>query len=365
MSSGKKRFKWWLIPLSVVGIPVVAYGIYLVTVFARYSRIEDNTPLDVKGNADISAQTNTEYTALTYNIGFGAYTPDFTFFMDGGKSSRAESAESVIHCTDGAAQTSLEFDPDIVLFQEVDTDADRSCHVDQTKMIDDVFIEKGYDSIFANNYHSSYLFYPIHEPIGASESGLLSEIRFNVTSSLRRQLPVTDSPMKIVDLDRCYNIMRCPVENGKELIVINTHLSAYGTNEANGNAQLEMMFKDMAAEYAKGNYVICGGDFNHDFTGDSREKLNPGTDRIYAWCMPFPEDALPEGFSRCMDYSCELMGTSRYTDVPYSPDSSFVVVLDGFIVSDNIKCNNVRMIDNGYIYSDHIPVVMDFELLDE
>ena len=28
----------------------------------------------------------TEYTALTYNIGFGAYTPDFSFFMDGGES---------------------------------------------------------------------------------------------------------------------------------------------------------------------------------------------------------------------------------------------------------------------------------------
>ena len=34
------------------------------------------------------------------------------------------------------------------------------------------------------------------------------------------------------------------------------------------------LFEDMAAEYQKGNYVICGGDFNHDFTGDSSQKLN-------------------------------------------------------------------------------------------
>ena len=59
---------------------------------------------------------------------------------------------------------------------------------------------------------------------------------------------------------------RIPVEDGKELILIDQHLSAYGTDAAQGNAQLEMLFADMKAEYDKGNYVICGGDFNHDFT---------------------------------------------------------------------------------------------------
>ena len=34
-----------------------------------------------------SLTTGQEYSALTYNLGFGAYTPDFSFFMDGGKSS--------------------------------------------------------------------------------------------------------------------------------------------------------------------------------------------------------------------------------------------------------------------------------------
>ena len=47
----------------------------------------------------------TEYTALTYNIGFGAYTPDFSFFMDGGESSWAKSKESVLDTVQGGRRS--------------------------------------------------------------------------------------------------------------------------------------------------------------------------------------------------------------------------------------------------------------------
>ncbi len=358
----KKKFKWWLIPLCVAGVPVIAFGIYAAVIFARYYRIEDNVPLISTGRAESKAKTGEEYTAVTYNIGFGAYTPDYSFFMDGGKYSRAFSKESVIECTEGVAQTAFSFDPDIVFFQEVDTDADRSYHVDQVPLIMETFASSAYDEVFAVNYHSDYLFYPFHEPIGASDSGIFTLSRFDVTSAVRRSLPIAAGPKKIVDLDRCYSVTRCPVENGRELVIINTHLSAYGTDQANGNAQLQMIFDDMAAEYEKGNYVICGGDFNHDFTGDSREKLNPGTDRIYSWCQPFPESMLPEGFTMCRDYEGELIGTTRYADIPYDPAASFTVTIDGFIASDNIRCGKVKILDNGYIYSDHLPVIMTFEL---
>ena len=117
----------------------------------------------------------------------------------------------------------------------------------------------------------------------------------------------------------------------------------------------------MKAEYEKGNYVICGGDFNHDFTTDSKEYFNPGTDRSYSWCEPFPDDIIPQGFTKCTDYADGMISTTRYTDVPYSADS-FTVILDGFIVSDNVKCTYVQNIDKQYQYTDHNPVVMKFIL---
>ncbi len=155
-----------------------------------------------------------------------------------------------------------------------------------------------------------------------------------------------------------------PGKNHKENVIINTHTSAYGTDGDLQTRQMQMMFDDMAAEYKKGNYVICGGDFNHDFTGDSKYKLNDATPEdleALAWCAEFPAELIPEGFARVTDYASGLRPSTRNTDIPYS-DASFVVTLDGFIVSDNIEPTFVDVIDTGFKYSDHNPVKMKFKL---
>ena len=361
----KTTFKWWKIPAALLILAILVVAGYVAYVFLSYNRIPDNQPLEAEGAAQEAAAAGREYTVVSYNIGFGAYTADFTFFMDEGKESRARSKESVETCVTETAETALSYTPDFVLFQEVDTDSTRSWHVDESEIIKKLFEKSGeYDNVFAQNYHSAYLMYPLTAPHGASNSGLLTMSRANVTSSLRRSLPISQGVKKILDLDRCYSISRIPVDNGKELILINVHLSAYGTDAAQGNAQLEMLFKDMQDEYAKGNYVVCGGDFNHDFTTDSKEYFNPGTTDTYSWCHPFPDEIIPEGFRKCTDYAEEMTATSRYTNIPYSPES-FTVILDGFIVSDNVKCTYVQNIDTGYLYTDHNPVVMKFELEDK
>ena len=357
-----KKLKWWKVLLLIILLAILVAGGYVAYVFLAYSRIEDNLVLQPEGSVTEAAKTGEEYTIVTYNVGFGAYTPDFTFFMDEGTESRAESKESVEKCINGCADITLSYDPDFVLFQEVDIGSTRSYQVEQRNLINQKFAAAGdYDNVFAQNYHSAYLMYPITEPHGASNSGILTESRFDITSALRRSLPIATGVKKILDLDRCYSISRIPVEDGKELVLINQHLSAYGTDAAQGNAQLEMLFTDMKAEYEKGNYVICGGDFNHDFTTDSKEYFNPGTDRSYSWCEPFPDDIIPQGFTKCTDYADGMISTTRYTDVPYSADS-FTVILDGFIVSDNVKCTYVQNIDKQYQYTDHNPVVMKFIL---
>ena len=93
----KKILKYLGIIVLIVLVLLLAYIIYL---FASYHRIPDNQPLQVEQTKESISSGDTlttekEYSALTYNIGFGAYTPDFSFFMDGGKSSWAKSKESV------------------------------------------------------------------------------------------------------------------------------------------------------------------------------------------------------------------------------------------------------------------------------
>ena len=69
---------------------------YFAYVMLSYSRLEDNLPLDVQGEADKTAAAGVPYNILSYNIGFGAYEPDYGFFMDGGKESWAFSEKRLI-----------------------------------------------------------------------------------------------------------------------------------------------------------------------------------------------------------------------------------------------------------------------------
>lgn len=354
----KRTLKIALCILLVLVIGLLGYAGYLLL---SYSRIEDKLPIEVsKTGEDSPLKQGEEYTVYCHNIGFGAYTKDFTFFMDGGTESWAESRESVLQCVGRSSASARGFDPDIILFQEVDTGSTRSYQTDQRKLLTEDFAD--YSSAFAVNYHSAFLMYPFNQPHGASNSGILTLSKSNITSSLRRSLPISTGFSKFLDLDRCYSISRIPVENGKELVVFNVHLSAYGGTDEIRSAQMNMLFSDMEAEYKKGNYCLCGGDFNHDFTGDSTKRLNGGESVDFGWAQPFPEEFIPEGFKRCTDYAGEsLIPSCRNCDVPYEK-GNFTIIVDGYIVSDNIETVKVENLDLGFEFSDHNPVVMNFTL---
>lgn len=358
--SGKK--KALVSVLSVIGAVLLVVIVYLLYVLLSYSRIEDNQVLEVNNKGiDEVMHLDTVYTAVTQNIGFGAYTQDYTFFMDGGEESRAESERSVIECVSKASNKVDEFDPDFILFQEVDFDSTRSHHVNERAILEQKFSD--YSSVFAVNYHSAYLFYPISEPHGQSNSGMLTLSKYNITSSLRRSIPISESFSKFLDLDRCYTVTRFPVENGREFVLYNVHMSAYGGSPEIRTAQITMLVNDIMAEYEKGNYCIAGGDFNHDFTGNSNQRLN-GTQAAddYEWVQPFPQELLPKNIIKCDEYgAAELIPTCRNCDIPYEKGNHTYIV-DGFLMTDNINATLVKNISTDFVYSDHNPVLISFKL---
>lgn len=349
-----------------IGIILLTVIIYVAYVFISYDRIEDKqklevrAPLETVSDVKASVSIDTEYTIGTYNVGFGAYLPDYSFFMDGGKYSRCYSRQSGIDAINKAAQLAIGSEPDFMMFQEVDIDSTRSYHVNQQELIRKVFSQ--YYESFAVNYNSAYLFYPFREPIGKSYSGLSLYSKYEITDSLRRSLPISTSFSKFLDLDRCYSISRVNVENGKELVLFTVHLSAYGNSDKIRKGQLDMLFGDMAKEIEKGNYVICGGDFNHDLKADEAESEN-----CESWAFPFPRSRMPKGLEFAMDRLSKdevekMPDTSRNADMEYIPGKTYVVTLDGFIISDNVEMTEYKVMDTGYKYSDHQPAVMKFKL---
>lgn len=340
--------------LLAVVIIVAGYVAYL---FIDYHRIDDNQNLEIDNKiSDGIMQVGNEYTITTYNVGFGAYDADFSFFMDGGTQSRADDKETVIKDIQGAGDTVKQLNPDIMMFQEVDIEATRSYKVDQYKLLQDMF--PGYNSVKTIDYDSSYLFYPLTEPHGKSLSSLATFSRFTIDSALRRSLPIETGVSKFFDLDRCYSIHRIPLDNGKFLCIYNVHLSAYTSDGNTRNEQVKMLSEDMKKDYENGNYVICGGDFNNDFPGDSVTQFNENP-VIYEWAKPFQTELLPEGFSICKTTNAP---SCRLADKPYVAGESYVITLDGFIVSPNVTCNKAEIIENGFAYADHQPIAMSFTL---
>ncbi len=358
----KRILKIFLI--VIVSILLIAIG-YVGYVLIQYNRIEDNVVLDIIDNEsakDEDIKLDTTYTVVSYNIGFGAYLQDYTFFLDGGYESWARSEELVISNINDIADNVASLNPDFVFFQELDLDSTRTYHVNEKDLIDEKF--PSFSSVVAINYHSAFLMYPFYKPHGASNSSMVTYSKYQLTSSLRRSLPISTTLSKLVDLDRCYTVSRIPTENGKELVLYNVHFSAYGSSDEIRTGQMSMLFGDMKAEYEKGNYCVCGGDFNHDFTGTSTQELNGGATVDFGWAQPFPSDLLAEyeGIKRCDNYSSGIIEpTCRNCDVPYEK-GNFTIVVDGFLVSDNVEIVYLENIQTDFMYSDHNPVILKFSL---
>lgn len=363
----KKRNKFKIIGIAI-GVLLVFIIAYVLYVFLTYKRIEDNQNLHIihKGNVlQESMSLSKEYSVLTYNIGFGAYSSDYSFFMDGGKYSRAYNKQAVYDNVTGSIKAIEKQNADFVLLQEVDLRSTRSYKVEENKMIMDAF--NNYASTFALNYDSAYLMYPFLKPHGKSKSGMSIISKYQLTEAVRRSLPIDTSVYKLIDLDRCYTKSRIKVEDGTSLCLYNVHLSAYTKDISIVQNQIHMLMEDIKSEYDAGNYIVCGGDFNQDLLGNSPALF--GTPEIEDnWAKPFPTELLPSGISVAYDLlTAEAKGkltpTCRNADIPYNPKNSFVTTVDGFIISDNVKLMYIKTIDNGFLYSDHNPVQMDFRLL--
>ena len=358
---------------ALLAAVVLVAGAYVAYLSVVYYRIDDNVALEVTGAASTEAlqvEFGQTYTAVTYNIGFGAYDHDFSFFMetgimaDGtetrGTQSTAKSKETVLANTDGAVTTLTSLDPDFCLLQEVDVDSTRSYHVDQCASIMDAF--KADQAVFANNFHAGFIAFPIPDMHGSVQSGLLTLSDVQVTSATRRSYPIDESfPWKFFDLDRCFSVSRIATADGHELVLINSHMSAYDKGGVYRAKQLNLLFGFISEERAKGNYVIAGGDWNHALS-DSLELYECGA-LPPDWVSTMDDDLIPEGFSVVRATNLEDVASCRGSDMPYKKGVSYEVTVDGFIVSDNVGAT-AEIVDTDFLYSDHNPVVLTFVLVD-
>lgn len=345
------------ITIMILLTPVVLFGMYLLFMMATDYRPDKAVVLKVENNSSNLVKRNEPLKIVTFNIGYGGLDKNQDFFMDGGTGSRSSSKEKTIENIEGVEKFLKSEEPDFILFQEIDKKSTRSFKVNEVAYMQESF--KGYSSSFAVNYKVPWVFVPVTKPHGTVNSGLLTLSKFKIDSSTRYQLPGKEEYFRqLFDLDRCIEENRLPVEGGKELVLINSHLSAYDKGGKVRKVQIEFLKEYLKKEAEKGNYIIIGGDWNHVLPGTN--PLDFKTQQPYPdWLKTLPEDFTPVGFKWAVDKD---VPSNRAVDVPYEKNVNFLCTIDGFLVSSNIDIKSVKGHNLNFEYTDHNPVEVEVML---
>ncbi len=353
--------------ITFITIILLAVVIYVVYVFVQYYRLDDNLVLEIDNNQNEIIDLDMTYSVITYNIGFGAYTPEYSFFMDEGemfdgtktkgKYAKAFNKEVVIENTESFSELFTLQKSDFVFCQEVDIKAKRSYKVNQFAHLQERL--SLYSNVFANNFHTAFLLYPFNDMMGSSKSGIATFSKYHIDEAKRYAFPLSESKMaNLFDLDRCFLVTRHQIANGKELVLINVHMSAFDEGGLVRKEQMRLLNDFLENE--KDNYVIVGGDFNHKLADPSEAFITE--QKLPEWVALFDFAALNSNYQVI---AATNAATCRSTDMEYIAGINYMVIVDGFIVNKNIKVEAVEVIDLDFTNSDHNPVKLTFKLLSE
>ncbi len=358
--SKKKRPFLVSVLLEIIGLALVAViAFFAVLTFTEY-KPADTEDLEVDGTATDSLSLGDTFTVLTWNTGYAGLGEDADFFMDGGTSVRSTEEDQVLENMSAIMNYIYNLNPEVVFLQEVDEASKRSYYLDQVYYYTHA-LEDHYQSSFAYNYKTVYVPYP-WPTIGQVSAGILTLTNYEVSSAQRISLPYPFSyPVRLCNLKRCLMVSYVDIEGtDAQLVLVNLHLEAYDDGEGK-IAQTAQLAELIAAETAKGNYVIAGGDFNQTFSSCDTSSY-PQLD----------EDLWSPGYIDVSDFDSSLQfvmdsstPTCRSLDQALSgadADSFQYYMIDGFIVSSNITVVSAETIDLGFENSDHNPVVMTVTL---
>ena len=384
----KKELKLWQKILRVVLIVIGAF-LLIVLGFFGWLTVNEYRPADVeKITIDTTEGTGKKLkkgdsvSVLTWNMGYGALGDNADFFMDGGTGVMTATRERMQVNVAGYEGAISSVNPDIIFIQEIDIHSKRSYNENEyTKIQGEYPILtqeqnkadadfNGFVTTFAYNFKAKFVPYPFPETIGNVESGISTMTKYELSDAERISLPCPYSwPIRTCNLKRGLLVNRTPVydENGndteKEFVFVNLHLEAYDDGEGK-IAQTAKLKEFMQAEYDKGNYVIAGGDFNQTFSNVDTSAYPVHNEIPDVW-TPGSIDVNDIG----SDFQCLMDSTNptcRSLDKPYKDledktDFQYYVI-DGFIVSNNIKVNSINTYSAGFAASDHNPVGLNITI---
>lgn len=348
--------------LKVLALIILLPIIYVVAVLL-YGTITDYQPeeiIQLEANKELSQKLDKDSLVLyIWNIGYAGLGEESDFFMDGGEMMRSSKSVTEKNFNGIKNTVSKWEDADFILLQEVDEVAKRSYRVNQFDGIQAV-LSTDFNGVFAYNYKANFVPKPFLNPYGKVFAGLASFGKYGTNELVRYQFPGNFGwPKSIFFLDRCFLVQRVPYNN-KEVVVINTHNSAYDDGSLKAG-QMEYLKAFVTKEYEQGNYVIVGGDWNqcppgYDcYNGTSAEEIGYTQSSVAV-------DYMPQGWKWAFDGNVR---TNRKLEAPYDALKTFTTIIDFYLLSPNIEIKKVEGQDLDFKYSDHQPVKLELRLLQQ
>lgn len=331
-----------IIFLSVIIVPAILIFLYLTITEYKPNEIEE--AIIYRKSKDKNWDGNLKVT--TFNIGYCGMDMQQRKTSNKIKLSKHYKREHTFDNLISIASTIKDENSDFYLLQEVDHDSARSSKINQIEHLTSDLVN--YNSSFTYNYKAKYVPFPMNNPVGATNSGLLNLSKFRFTKSERYQLEGHEKyPKSIFFLKRCMLINEYDLPRNKKLYMINIHFSSYDKNKLFRTAQFDDMFEYVSRLYdGKKNYIIVGGDFNYLM---DKSKFNENTPE---WLNVLPVSLKESKFKPIFD--------SKIATMKGNDDSEHII--DGFIVSPNIKVTKCETRNERFEHSNHNPVTMTFKL---
>jgi len=356
--------------LKIIGIAILLFLLYIIIALIHGTltdfKPDEVTELEFDTTSNEKIITDSVLTFANWNVGYSGLGAESNFFYDSGGflTSRGKMIRAPRKNVDKNLNGALDFiqknKVDFYLFQEVDKNSKRSYCVNAHEQ----YASKlpGYASTFSVNYKSPRVPLPVLEfwrVMGKMDSGLGTYSRFQPTAATRYQFPGNYPwPDRIFHLDRCFSAHRYPTLSGQELVVINTHNSAY--DDGTLKAQQMTYLKDyLEAEHNKNNYVIVGGDWNQCPPGFAFDTFASTENSVGYTQVNIAADYLPAGWRWV--YDKKIATNRKLTDV-YKKGETFTTLIDFYLISPNVELLEVKGIDQDFQFSDHQPVLMKVRL---
>ena len=223
----------------------------------------DKIGLPIEGKTSTEMLEKDTLTILSWNIGFCGLGAEMDFFYDGGEMVHP-TPELVTKYTTGVKEFLQNHnEADFIILQEVDENSSRTKKQNEVGILSDAL--PGYAYSYADNYHVRFVPVPFTKPLGKVKAGQMNLSKATPIESSRIAFHSSYAwPKKLFMLDRCFILSRFAIENGKQLVLLNTHNSAYDAGGQMRDVEMPLIRDLMLEEYAKGNFVVAGGDWNQN-----------------------------------------------------------------------------------------------------